>query len=148
MKRVCSMSFALGAIVLMCALLLRNVSAGPLVSPVIKFALCSKNIKGIVLTKVPGHATKWEFVITLNKVGAQQFRELEDRNPDAIVDVVWDGISFGKRGLDLPVQGDADRLFLGSKWFSHQAAKQRFALLNKRLLRTARLDSPCGEIPH
>jgi len=148
MKRLWSLSSALGAVLILCTLLLRNVSAAPLVSGVTKFSLCSTNVKSIILTKVPGNATKWEFVITLNKVGARQFRELEDRSPGALVDVVWDGIYFGRRRLDLPVQPDAENLFLGSRWFNHQAAEWRFTLLNKRLLRTKRLDSPCGSISH
>lgn len=146
MKRLWSLFPALGTGLVLCTLFFYNVFAGPPVIGVTKFALCSTNIRSIILEKVPGDATKWEFVITLNKAGVRQFKELEDRRAGALVDVVWGGFSFGKRRLDLPVPPGAEKLFLGSRWFSLQEAQQRFAQLKKRLLRTKKLGSPCGQI--
>lgn len=113
---------------------------------VTRFALCSKNIHSIVLTKVPGNNVKWEFVITLNRAGAKQFRDLEHGRPSQLVDVVWDGVSFGKRRLDLPIRPDAKKVILGSKWLDYEEAEITFSLLNKHLLHTRNLNSPCGAI--
>lgn len=130
---------------MLCALLPRVALANPAANKeAMHFALCSSNVKSIILTKVPGNGTKWEFVITLNSVGAQQFRRLEEKNPRQLVDVVWVGVSFGRRRLDLPVQSDAKKLVLGSKWFSFRAAEEHFDLLNNRLLRKRNLNFPCG----
>jgi len=109
-----------------------------------RFALCSENIHSIVLTKVPGNDVKWEFVITLNRAGAKQFRKLEEGRSNQLVNVVWDGVSFGKRRLDLPIRADATKVILGSKWFDYDDAERTFSLLNTRLLHTRNLNYPCG----
>ncbi len=128
------------------ALLAGYASAKPSGIRAIKFALCTTNIRSIVLTKAPGHGVKWYFVITLNQVGVRQFKQMEDRNRGRLVDVVWVGVSFGKRRLDLPIRSNAKRLFLGSRRFSRRAADAKYHLLNKRLRHTMRLNSPCGQI--
>lgn len=110
----------------------------------IQFALCSANVESIILTKVPGNETKWEFVITLNSVGTQQFTQLEGMRPGQLVDVVWAGVSFGKRRLNLPIQSGSRKLRLGSKWFNYRTAQKNFNLLNQKLLHKRDLSSPCG----
>jgi hypothetical protein len=126
------------------ALIMCDASARSLTKKPVPFFLCSANVKSIILTKVPGSETNWEFVITLNGMGAQQFRELEEVASGRLVDIIWAGVSFGKRRLDIPVPPDAKRLVLGSNWFSASAAHATFDLLNKNLLQKRNLNSPCG----
>ena len=128
-------------------LLSGRATAAPSPHSATRFALCSKNIHSIVLTKVPGQDVKWEFIITLNRAGAEQFRDLELSRPSQLVEVVWDGVSFGRRRLDLPIRPDATKAILGSKWFDYEEAERTFSLLNKRLLHTRNLNSPCGATP-
>ena len=139
-----SVSVALNMVLLLWVPLVCRASGEPLPGRVTKFALCSSNVKSIILTRVPGSGTKWEFVITLNKFGVRQFRHLELKKPGEFVDVVWEGVSFGRRRLDLPVQPSAENLFFGSRWFNRRAAQTKLARLNKRLQRTKKLNSPCG----
>lgn len=127
-----------------CVLLCGRTTAAQLPHEVTRFALCSENIRSIVLTKVPGNNVKWEFVITLNRAGAKQFRDLEHSRPSQLVDVVWDGVSFGKRPLDLPIRPDATKVILGSKWLDYEEGERTFSLLNKNLLHTRNLNAPCG----
>lgn len=146
MKFLQFVSATLCTVLLLCALLVCKASGEPLLGRVTKFALCSSNFESILLTKVPGSGTKWEFLITLNRSGARQFRQLELERPGELVNVVLEGVSFGRRRLDLPLQPNAAKLFLGSRWLNRSAAQAKLALLNKRLLHTKNLDSPCGTI--
>lgn len=146
MKFLQLVSATLSAVLLLCSPLVCKASGEPLPGRVTKFALCSSNVKSLILTKVPGSGTKWEFVITLNRSGARQFRQLELERPGELVDVVWEGVSFGKRRLDLPVQPSAEKLLLGSRWFNRRVAQAKLALVNERLLHTEKLNSPCGAI--
>lgn len=80
----------------------------------------------------------------LNSIGARQFRELEQRSWNQFVDVVWAGVSFGKRRLNLPIEPAATRLVLGSNWMNFDDAERIFDRLNEDLLHMKNLNSPCG----
>ena len=144
MKYIGSLHRSLCVSLVLCALLPRDASSQQATTEVIPFFLCSGNVKNVVLTKVPGNDKQWEFVITLNSTGTQQFKELEEASPGHLVDIVWAGVSYGSRRLDLPVEADATSLVLGSKWFTSTTAHSTFDLLNKNLLKKSNLTSPCG----
>jgi hypothetical protein len=127
-----------------CAASSRSVSARPPGNEGSQFLLCHANVKSLILAKVPGDTSNWEFIITLNSTGAQQFRELEEEIPEQLIDIVWADISFGTRRSDLPVQPGAKSLVLGSRWFNIAQAHTTFDLLNKRLLQKQYANSPCG----
>lgn len=135
---------SLGVLFVLSVLLPRSAMAGPPDGKVSQFDLCSVNVKNIVLTKVPGNKTEWEFVITLNSLGAQQFKALEKTHFGKIVEVEWAGVPFGRRRLDLPIPEGAKTLFLGSTWLSYNDAENKLDTLNKNLQRTHDLKTPCG----
>lgn len=83
-------------------------------------------------------------MITLNSIGTQQFKQLEERNPGQLADVIWAGRSFGTLSLDLPVPSGAKKLVLGSEWYGLDEANAKFDLLNKNLCHKRNLTSPCG----
>ena len=146
MKYEWSVLKVLCAGLLLCASLAHDASAGQPVNRVVRFALCSINIKSIIPAEVPGSRTKWELVITLNRIGVREFRHLENKSPGQFVEVVWDGVSFGTRRLDLPIRSDAKQLLLGTRSLSRASAVARLNLLSKRLLHSKSTSPHCGAL--
>lgn len=133
------------AALLLCALLSGNASANSPSSRAIKFALCSDNVKNIIVAKqVDGDA--YRLVITLNSLGAKQFRQMEGRYAGRIINIEWAGISLGEHRLYINVRKDAKQLLLGSAWMSRENAEGRLRLVEQRLLHKKDPRAPCGLI--
>lgn len=130
-------------VLLVCTLLSGNVTAKSPGYRAIIFALCSDNVKNIIVAKqVDGDA--YRLVITLNSLGAGQFRQIESQYPGRIINVEWAGVSLGKNRLYINVPADAKQLLLGSAWMSRQNAEGKLRLVEQRLLHMKNPHAPCG----
>lgn len=102
-------------------------------------------MKNIVVAKqVDGDA--YRLVITLNSLGAEQFRQMESRYAGGIINIEWAGISLGEHRLYVNVSEDAKQLLLGSAWMSRRNAEGKLQLVEQRLLHKKNPHAPCGLI--
>jgi len=146
MKRLSQLCFTLFASVALTFCSLSSCIAGA-ASPsghVIRFHLCSDNVKSIGLYKQSGDGNLWHFVITLNDAGTVQFRTVQHSHFGEPVAIVWAGVQFGRRRLDIADLSDTRNLLLVSRWQRYREAQARIALLKRRLLHKQNLHSPCG----
>ena len=110
----------------------------------IRFQLCSHNVKSIGLYKQSGDGALWHFVITLNDAGTAQFRRLQHEYFGEPVEIVWAGVQFGQRRLNIVDLADTHNIMLVSRWQKYRDAQAKIALLKQRLLHKRNLRSPCG----
>lgn len=110
----------------------------------IRFQLCSTNVKSIGLYEQSGSGKLWHFVVTLNDEGTRQFRELEERHHGEPVEIIWAGVNFGNGRLDIVNLSTVHNLILVSRWQTYRKAQGKISLLHSRLLRKPELGAPCG----
>lgn len=122
----------------------RAATAGHDSDSVIGFHLCSSNVKSIGLYEQSGSGKLWHFVVTLNDEGTRQFRELEDKHRGEPVEIIWAGVNFGNRRLDIVNLSTVRNLILVSRWQTYRKAQAKMALLHSRLLRNPDSGAPCG----
>lgn len=130
---------------MLCVLLPHNAIASSSTDKAFRFGICPSNIKSVFVTKEV-KADIWHLMITLNSVGTEQFRELQEKHFDKPVELAWDGASFGRRQLNLAGLAGAKQLLLQSRgWLSRSAAEAQMKLLTDKNLKVR-----CGEIesPH
>lgn len=142
-KRHWNTIFLASMFILAFVFLSQNASAKSPTHKVIKFELCADNVKSLGLYK-QANGDLWHFVITLNDMGTDQFRRLQAEHFGQQVEIVWVGVEFGKRLLDIVDLSDKHQLFLVSRWLTHRVAQNRIAVLKSRLLHKMNLDIPCG----
>lgn len=124
-----------------------DTTAGDASERVIRFQLCSSNVKNIGLYKQSGLGNLWHFVVILNDDGTKQFADLQKKRFGDPVEIVWAGVEFGRRRLNIIDLSAAHNLMLVSKWENYRRAQAKMALLHRRLLHKDRLDEPCGAAP-
>ena len=110
----------------------------------ISFQLCSSNVRTIGLYKQSGSGNLWHFVVVLNERGTSQFKELEKRYFGKPAEIVWVGVKFGHRRLDIVNLSATRNLMLVSRWETYSKAQARMSLLHDRLLHKPDLSAPCG----
>lgn len=111
---------------------------------VIRFQLCSNNVKSIGLFEQSGFGKLWHFVVTLNDEGTRQFRELEEKHRGEPVEIVWAGVNFGDRRLDIVKLSTVHNLMLVSRWQTYRKAQAKMSLLHSRLLSKSESGAACG----
>lgn len=111
---------------------------------VVRFQLCSTNVKSIGLYEQSGAGKLWHFVVTLNGEGTRQFRELEERRRGEPVEIIWAGVKFGDGRLDIVNLSTVHNLILVSRWQTYRKAQAKMSLLHSRLLRKPELGAHCG----
>ncbi|MGH7238567.1 MAG: hypothetical protein ACREHG_00725 [Candidatus Saccharimonadales bacterium] len=127
------------AMLMLYLLLPHNAIASSSMDKAFRFGICPSNIKSVLVTKEV-KADIWHLMITLNSVGTEQFRDLQEKHFDKPVELAWDGVSFGKRQLNLAGLADAKQLLLQSRgWLSLHAAEAQMKLLGDKSF-----DVPCG----
>lgn len=140
--RLLGSGLCISAVFMLCVLLPLNAVANTSADKVIRFGICPANIKSVLITQEVG-ANVWHLVITLNSVGTEQFRHLQKKKHFVeLVEVDWDGVSFGRRRFDLAGFAGLKQLHLQSQgWLSRRAAEAQMKLLGNKSL-----DVPCGPI--
>lgn len=143
LSQLCFTMFAY-SVITFCALSSCIAGAKPLSDYPMRFQLCSDNVKSIGLYKQSGAGNLWHFVIILNDAGTAQFRKLQHEHFGEPVEIVWAGVQFGRRRLNIVDLADTRNLMLVSRWQKSREAHARIALLKRRLLHKWNLNSPCG----
>lgn len=139
-----TLGLAFLSVCLSCELHARAATAGHDLQSVIRFQLCSRNVKSLGLYKQSGTGKLWHFVVILNDMGTMQFRELENKHLDEPVEIVWAGVKFGSGQLNIVNLSTVRNLILVSKWEPYGKARAKMTLLHDRLLRKSDLAAPCG----
>ncbi len=127
-----------------CALSARIAGAKPPSDQLIRFQLCSHNVKSIGLYKQSGAGDLWHFVINLNDAGTAQFINLQHKYFGEPVEIVWAGVQFGHRRLNIVDLADTRNIMLVSRWQKSRDAQAKITLLKRRLLHKRNVHSPCG----